>query len=292
MNATASPTTTSADTSGTSADGPSGRGFVGWWQRRSLPLIALAAILPLLTIADNTRSANIVVIVWLSWLVFLVDLVVSLVDDRRYLRRPVGWLDLGIVIVTFPWYLLPGVSGGVIVTIARLARLARVAVLGMRVVPVRRLIRRLATTAGFILVFTFVASAVVYDIEKGADGFTSFGQSLWWGAMTVTTVGYGDIVPTKPEAQWIASVLMFAGVAAAGTLAGSLAAFLHTEVDREADRGENRATERHDTDDAGDAAGAAGAAGAGDGDITALLSHVEDLHRRIAALAQRRSDDT
>lgn len=263
--------------------GDTSRGFVGWWQRRSLPLIALAAILPLLTIADSTKSVSVIAILWLSWMVFLVDLIVSLVHDHRYLRRPVGWLDLAIVVVTFPWYLLPGVSGGAIAMIARLARLARVAVLGVRVLPVRRLIRRLGTTAAFILTFTIVASAVVYDIEKGSDGFNSFGDALWWGVMTVTTVGYGDIVPTKAEAQWVASVLMFAGVAAAGTLAGSLAAFLHTESDvartpRAHEVSEPAAVEPSASDGTDDDSA---------DELDALKAQAEDLHRRISALADR-----
>lgn len=278
--------------------GDDARGFVAWWKRRALPLIALAAIIPLLTIADDTKSAAVVVIVWISWIVFLVDLVVSIVDDHRYLRRPVGWLDLTIVVITFPWYLLPGVSGGVIVTIARLARLARVAVLGVRVVPVRRLVRRLGTTAGFIIVFTFVASLVVYDIQKGSDGFDSFGDALWWGVMTVTTVGYGDIVPTKAEAQWVAGVLMFAGVAAAGTLAGALAAFLRTSTEEAEDRrraaGTGAPTRVGPTSgtDAGNGDDGDGDDGDDDETLDSLLARVEELHRRIAAMARRESDGT
>ena len=36
---------------------------------------------------------------------------------------------------------------------------------------------------------------------------------MWWALQTVTTVGYGDVSPTKPSGRIIASFVMFYGVA-------------------------------------------------------------------------------
>ena len=44
--------------------------------------------------------------------------------------------------------------------------------------------------------------------------FESFGESLWWAAQTVTTVGYGDVIPQTPFSKVIAVFVMFFGVAA------------------------------------------------------------------------------
>ena len=45
-------------------------------------------------------------------------------------------------------------------------------------------------------------------------GIGSFRDSLWWAITTVTTVGYGDIVPESDGGRTIAAVLMLAGVSA------------------------------------------------------------------------------
>jgi voltage-gated potassium channel len=41
-----------------------------------------------------------------------------------------------------------------------------------------------------------------------------FADALWWAIVTVTTVGYGDVIPTSTSGRVIASFLMVAGVSA------------------------------------------------------------------------------
>jgi len=43
--------------------------------------------------------------------------------------------------------------------------------------------------------------------------FTSYGESVWWAAQTVTTVGYGDIIPQTPFSKVVAVIVMIFGVA-------------------------------------------------------------------------------
>ena len=38
--------------------------------------------------------------------------------------------------------------------------------------------------------------------------FPTIGLALWWAVMTVTTVGYGDIVPTTTAGRFVASMLV------------------------------------------------------------------------------------
>ena len=71
-----------------------------------------------------------------------------------------------------------------------------------------RAIRLVATVA-----LTLAAGAAV--LEWIFDpGFTDFRDALWFSVTTVTTVGYGDVVPTNSAGRLIASVLMLAGVSA------------------------------------------------------------------------------
>ena len=95
------------------------------WQRRwNLPIL-LAALLPLFLSSPKSRFVEVFVGIG-SWLVFAVDLFVQLRIDRSYLRRRAGKFDLVVVVLTFPFYLLPGAGGGsAVLLLARLGRVAR-----------------------------------------------------------------------------------------------------------------------------------------------------------------------
>jgi hypothetical protein len=56
--------------------------------------------------------------------------------------------------------------------------------------------------------------------------FPTIGLALWWAVMTVTTVGYGDIVPTTTAGRFIASGLMIVGFASLSLLTGFVASML------------------------------------------------------------------
>jgi voltage-gated potassium channel len=58
-------------------------------------------------------------------------------------------------------------------------------------------------TVGFGLLMTTID-------EKN---FTTIGQGLWWAVQTVTTVGYGDAVPTTVAGRLVAAVVMLGGLA-------------------------------------------------------------------------------
>jgi voltage-gated potassium channel len=56
--------------------------------------------------------------------------------------------------------------------------------------------------------------------------FPTIGLALWWAVMTVTTVGYGDIVPTTVAGRIVASGLMITGFASLSLLTGFVASLL------------------------------------------------------------------
>jgi voltage-gated potassium channel len=195
-------------------------------QRAPLPLV-LSALLPLV-VAPQVGNPVSVAIGVVSWAVFLIDFVVHMRLLEKYLGTRLGKFDLAIVVITAPWFLLPGaVSGGGLIVVLRLARLARLVVASKRA---RQLFDRIGRVA-VVAVSVMTAGAVVaYYAEHPVNPeFATFGDSMWWSIVTLTTVGYGDIVPETTTGRIAAVMIMLTGVAVLGLLAGTLASFFRLQ---------------------------------------------------------------
>jgi voltage-gated potassium channel len=57
---------------------------------------------------------------------------------------------------------------------------------------------------------TVIAGLLMTVVDRG--GFPSLGSGLWWAVQTVTTVGYGDHVPTTLGGQLLAALVMLLGI--------------------------------------------------------------------------------
>ena len=254
------------DTSGRVA--PTNEERLERWERRSRPAIIAAAVVPLIGVSSGQQTSTIGIIVEIvSWLVFLVDLVVHMRLRPHYLRSGVGRFDLSIVVLTSPWYLLVG-DGGQFVALLRLARLARVAMIGFKTPRVKRLLERLGRPFIYVAIVLVVSSAIVERAEHHEHGFKTFGDSLWWGVVTITTVGYGDLVPESRVGRITATVLMLTGIALLGTVAASLASLF---------RSEDVADER-----SGEGSGVPTSPGADD--VAQVLEELRSLRAEVAAL--------
>lgn len=73
------------------------------------------------------------------------------------------------------------------------------------------------------LVFAFAAIMRVADPEA----FPTYGTALWWSVSTVTTVGYGDVVPQEPFGRLVAGALMILGFAFLSLVTGTIASALY-----------------------------------------------------------------
>jgi voltage-gated potassium channel len=67
--------------------------------------------------------------------------------------------------------------------------------------------------------------------------FRSFGDAVWWAVSTITTVGYGDVVPVSAAGRIVGGVLMFVGIASFAVLTAIAASII---VVREVDEEERR----------------------------------------------------
>jgi voltage-gated potassium channel len=78
------------------------------------------------------------------------------------------------------------------------------------------LIRAIATIIGVAVFLVLIAGVLVHLVEE--QTFTSLGLSYWWAVETVTTVGYGDVVPHTVPGRLVGTLLMLTGLALIPTL--------------------------------------------------------------------------
>jgi voltage-gated potassium channel len=78
------------------------------------------------------------------------------------------------------------------------------------------LVRAIATVVAVAVALVLIAGVLVRVVEE--QTFMSLGLAYWWAMETVTTVGYGDVVPHTAAGRVIASLLMLTGLALIPTL--------------------------------------------------------------------------
>jgi len=64
------------------------------------------------------------------------------------------------------------------------------------------------------IIVLLIASTLMYWVESPVNSkMQSIPATIWWGTQTLTTVGYGDVVPVTPLGKLLGVVVMFAGIA-------------------------------------------------------------------------------
>ena len=69
-----------------------------------------------------------------------------------------------------------------------------------------------------------MASVLMYLAERDAqpEGFSSIPAAMWWGMVTLTTVGYGDLAPATPLGRILGAVVALFGIGLFALPAGIL----------------------------------------------------------------------
>ncbi|MBI5519497.1 MAG: potassium channel protein [Desulfovibrio sp.] len=79
--------------------------------------------------------------------------------------------------------------------------------------------------AAAICALLFVSSTGIYLVENRTV-VPGYFEALWWSVVTMTTVGYGDIVPATTGGKVLGLMVMAGGIGLVSTLTGNLASLL------------------------------------------------------------------
>lgn len=131
----------------------------------------------------------------------------------RYSLTPLPLLDLAAILSLFP---------GIDLRLLRIFRLLWLLKL-LRYLPAIATItdvfyrqrKTLLATIIVMIVTLFIASTLMYLAERQVqpEAFASIPQAMWWGMTTLTTVGYGDVVPISAAGRVIGMIIMLLGIA-------------------------------------------------------------------------------
>lgn len=158
---------------------------------------------------------------WFITIIFTIEYALRIVAINRpskYIFSTFGIIDL---VSTLPKYIslfLVGTQSLLALRALRLLRVFRILKLTRYIGESNSLLKALVRSRTKILVFMFsvvvlciIFGTIMYMVEDNESGFTSIPRSIYWCIVTLTTVGYGDIAPTSPLGQFIASVIMILG---------------------------------------------------------------------------------
>lgn len=158
---------------------------------------------------------------WSFTVLFTLELAVRIYCLERpsvYLKSFYGVVDMISILPAWLVLLIPGFHALVIIRILRVLRIFRILRLMEFVGEGRLLIDALKRSVRQVLLFfcsifmvVTMFAALMYTIESPETGFTSIPMSIYWAVVSVTTVGYGDIVPGTTLGKAITVLLILIG---------------------------------------------------------------------------------
>ena len=144
----------------------------------------------------------------------------SVPQPLRYARSFFGIVDLLSILPSFLSLIFPGSQSMLVIRALRLLRIFRVFKLARFVgeanflmVAIRSSGHKIGVFLGTLSIMIVILGTLMFLVESPETGFTSIPQSMYWAIVTMTTVGYGDIVPTTAAGQAVASLVMMIGYA-------------------------------------------------------------------------------
>ena len=211
-------------------------------------LIAIAASVGVIMLesveAIHSRHAGTLIILeWVFTILFTIEYTIRIAvvrNKRKYIFSFFGIVDLLSIIPTYLELFVAGSGHFIIIRILRMLRMFRVLKMVHHIGDAHVLLNALKASRPKIAVFIFSLFAIVsilgtlmYIVEGRVEnsGFTSIPQSIYWGFVTITTVGYGYVVPVTILGKLVASVIMVTGFAIIAVHTGIVTAELHRELE-------------------------------------------------------------
>ena len=158
---------------------------------------------------------------WTFTIMFTVEYLLRIYSIRRplsYIFSFFGIIDFLAILPTYLSLFMPGTEVFAIIRVLRVLRIFRVLKLVQFTGEADMLMTAMIASRRKVFIWLFlvmniviILGSVMYLVEGGNTGFDSIPRSIYWAVVTLTTVGYGDVVPQTSLGQALASFIMVLG---------------------------------------------------------------------------------
>jgi voltage-gated potassium channel len=163
------------------------------------------------------------IIEWVFTILFTIEYILRIIAVKKssaYIFSFYGIVDFIAIIPTYLSFIFAGAQSLMIFRALRLLRIFRVFKMGRYISEARMLafalqasLRKILVFLSSVLVLVLILGSLIYLIEGEEWGFSSIPMSIYWAIVTLTTVGYGDIVPMTVLGKFLANFTMILGYA-------------------------------------------------------------------------------
>ncbi|TDF67889.1 ion transporter [Cupriavidus sp. L7L] len=161
------------------------------------------------------------VLEWGFTLIFTAEYVMRILVVRRpwrYVFSFYGIIDFISIMPTWLAFFVPELHFLIDVRLLRLLRVFRILKLTVYFEEAEILYnalinsrRKIFVFLGTVFIITVILGTVMYVVEGPEHGFHSIPLAMYWAVVTLTTTGFGDMVPKTPLGQFITSLTILLG---------------------------------------------------------------------------------
>jgi len=163
-------------------------------------------------------------------------------NKRAYLFSFFGIVDFVSIVPTYLTLFFAGTQYLLVMRVLRLLRVFRVLKMARHIGEANLLLnafrqswRKISVFLFFVLSIILILGTLMYVVEgivAGNEGFSSVPQSIYWGIVTISTVGYGDVTPITAVGKMISTVVMLIGYGIIAVPTGIVTAELNMNLAR------------------------------------------------------------
>ncbi len=158
---------------------------------------------------------------WAFTILFTIEYILRIYSIKKpfkYIFSFMGIIDFLSIIPTYLVFLYPPIHVLVDIRAIRLIRIFRVFKLSRYLRGANIMQIALKSSRPKIIVFllsviliVIILGTLMYIVEGQKNGFENIPKSIYWSVVTLTTVGYGDVVPVTIIGKFLASIIMILG---------------------------------------------------------------------------------
>jgi voltage-gated potassium channel len=192
-----------------------------------LLIIIIISVIGLILDSDNTihqkYGKSLLTIEWICTIIFTIEYIIRIYccrSKKEYLFSTMGVIDLLSIIPTYLTIFYAPIGSLMLIRIMRLIRIFRIFQLSKYLRSGHTMQLALRSSRPKIIVFivyisliVMILGAIMYVVEGQQNGFENIPKSIYWAVVTLTTVGYGDVVPITTLGKTISVFIMMLGYA-------------------------------------------------------------------------------